>query len=46
VAPTSGESFTDKDDADSIAIRSAVHLTQGYGHRIFDGASADRVDHE
>ncbi len=32
---------TDKDGADSIAIRSVVHLTLGYDHRIIDGALAD-----
>ena len=34
--------ITDKDGADSIAIRSVVHLTLGYDHRIIDGALADR----
>jgi 2-oxoglutarate dehydrogenase E2 component (dihydrolipoamide succinyltransferase) len=33
---------TDKDGADSIAIRSVVHLTLGYDHRILDGAVADQ----
>jgi len=33
---------TDKDGADSIAIRSMVHLTLGYDHRIIDGAVADQ----
>jgi pyruvate dehydrogenase E2 component (dihydrolipoamide acetyltransferase) len=33
--------ITDKDGADSIAIRSVVHLTLGYDHRIIDGALAD-----
>ena len=33
--------ITDKDGADSIAIRSVVHLTLGYDHRIIDGAMAD-----
>jgi len=33
---------TDKDGADSIAIRSIVHLTLGYDHRIIDGAMADQ----
>ena len=33
---------TDKDGADSIAIRSVVHLTLGYDHRIVDGADAAR----
>jgi pyruvate dehydrogenase E2 component (dihydrolipoamide acetyltransferase) len=32
---------TDTDGADSIAIRSVVHLTLGYDHRIIDGALAD-----
>ena len=34
--------ITDKDGADSIAIRSVVHLTLGYDHRIVDGALADQ----
>ncbi len=34
--------ITDKDGADSIAIRSIVHLTLGYDHRIIDGALADQ----
>ena len=34
--------ITDKDGADSIAIRSVVHLTLGYDHRIIDGAIADQ----
>jgi 2-oxoglutarate dehydrogenase E2 component (dihydrolipoamide succinyltransferase) len=34
--------ITDKDGADSIAIRSIVHLTLGYDHRIIDGAVADQ----
>ncbi len=33
---------TDKDGNDSIAIRSIVHLTLGYDHRIIDGAVADQ----
>jgi 2-oxoglutarate dehydrogenase E2 component (dihydrolipoamide succinyltransferase) len=33
---------TDKDGNDSIAIRSVVHLTLGYDHRIIDGALADQ----
>ena len=33
---------TDKDGADSIAIRSVVHLALGYDHRIIDGAVADQ----
>jgi pyruvate dehydrogenase E2 component (dihydrolipoamide acetyltransferase) len=33
---------TDKDGADSIAIRSVVHLTLGYDHRVIDGAVADQ----
>ena len=34
--------ITDQDGADSIAIRSVVHLTLGYDHRIIDGAVADQ----
>ena len=34
--------ITDKDGTDSIAIRSLVHLTLGYDHRIIDGAVADQ----
>jgi 2-oxoglutarate dehydrogenase E2 component (dihydrolipoamide succinyltransferase) len=34
--------ITDKDGTDSIAIRSVVHLTLGYDHRIVDGALADQ----
>jgi pyruvate dehydrogenase E2 component (dihydrolipoamide acetyltransferase) len=34
--------ITDKDGADSIAIRSVVHLTLGYDHRVIDGAVADQ----
>jgi pyruvate dehydrogenase E2 component (dihydrolipoamide acetyltransferase) len=34
--------ITDKDGADSIAIRSVVHLTLGYDHRSIDGAVADQ----
>ncbi len=34
--------ITDQDGADSIAIRSVVHLTLGYDHRIIDGALADQ----
>jgi 2-oxoglutarate dehydrogenase E2 component (dihydrolipoamide succinyltransferase) len=34
--------LTDKDGTDSIAIRSVVHLTLGYDHRIIDGALADQ----
>ncbi len=34
--------ITDKDGADSIAVRSVVHLTLGYDHRIVDGAIADQ----
>jgi pyruvate dehydrogenase E2 component (dihydrolipoamide acetyltransferase) len=34
--------ITDQDGTDSIAIRSVVHLTLGYDHRIIDGALADR----
>jgi 2-oxoglutarate dehydrogenase E2 component (dihydrolipoamide succinyltransferase) len=33
---------TDKEGNDSIAIRSIVHLTLGYDHRIIDGALADQ----
>jgi pyruvate dehydrogenase E2 component (dihydrolipoamide acetyltransferase) len=33
---------TDRDGNDSIAIRSVVHLTLGYDHRIIDGAVADQ----
>jgi 2-oxoglutarate dehydrogenase E2 component (dihydrolipoamide succinyltransferase) len=33
---------TDKDGNDSIAIRSLVHLTLGYDHRLIDGAVADQ----
>jgi 2-oxoglutarate dehydrogenase E2 component (dihydrolipoamide succinyltransferase) len=33
---------TDTDGADSIAIRSVVHLTLGYDHRLIDGAVADQ----
>ncbi len=34
--------ITDNDGNDSIAIRSVVHLTLGYDHRIIDGAVADQ----
>jgi 2-oxoglutarate dehydrogenase E2 component (dihydrolipoamide succinyltransferase) len=34
---------TDKDGNDSIAIRSVVHLTLGYDHRLIDGAVADQL---
>jgi pyruvate dehydrogenase E2 component (dihydrolipoamide acetyltransferase) len=34
--------LTDKDGSDSIAIRSVVHLTLGYDHRLIDGAVADQ----
>ena len=34
--------ITDKDGNDSIAIRSVVHLTLGYDHRLIDGAVADQ----
>ena len=34
--------ITDADGNDSIAIRSVVHLTLGYDHRIIDGAVADQ----
>jgi pyruvate dehydrogenase E2 component (dihydrolipoamide acetyltransferase) len=33
---------TDGDGNDSIAIRSVVHLTLGYDHRLIDGAVADQ----
>jgi pyruvate dehydrogenase E2 component (dihydrolipoamide acetyltransferase) len=33
---------TDKDGNDSIAIRSMMHLSIGYDHRIVDGAVADQ----
>jgi pyruvate dehydrogenase E2 component (dihydrolipoyllysine-residue acetyltransferase) len=33
---------TDKEGTDSIAIRSVVHLTLGYDHRLIDGAIADQ----
>ena len=33
---------TDKEGNDSIAIRSVVHLTLGYDHRLIDGAVADQ----
>jgi 2-oxoglutarate dehydrogenase E2 component (dihydrolipoamide succinyltransferase) len=33
---------TDNDGNDSIAIRSLVHLTLGYDHRLIDGAVADQ----
>ncbi|MGA2696982.1 MAG: 2-oxoglutarate dehydrogenase, E2 component, dihydrolipoamide succinyltransferase [Terriglobales bacterium] len=34
--------LTDKDGNDSIAIRSVVHMTLGYDHRLIDGAVADQ----
>jgi pyruvate dehydrogenase E2 component (dihydrolipoamide acetyltransferase) len=34
--------ITDADGNDSIAIRSVVHLTLGYDHRLIDGAIADQ----
>jgi 2-oxoglutarate dehydrogenase E2 component (dihydrolipoamide succinyltransferase) len=34
--------ITGNDGTDSIAIRSVVHLTLGYDHRIIDGAIADQ----
>jgi pyruvate dehydrogenase E2 component (dihydrolipoamide acetyltransferase) len=34
--------MTDEDGTDSIAIRSVVHLTLGYDHRLVDGALADQ----
>ena len=33
---------TDSQGSDSIAIRSLVHLTLGYDHRVIDGAVADQ----
>jgi 2-oxoglutarate dehydrogenase E2 component (dihydrolipoamide succinyltransferase) len=36
------EVLTDKDGNDSIAIRSMMHLSIGYDHRIIDGAVADQ----
>ena len=34
--------LTDKDGNDSIAIRSMMHMSIGYDHRIIDGAVADQ----
>jgi pyruvate dehydrogenase E2 component (dihydrolipoamide acetyltransferase) len=34
--------ITDDQGSDSIAIRSVVHLTLGYDHRLIDGAVADQ----
>jgi len=34
--------ITDKDGNDNIAIRSMMHLSIGYDHRIIDGAVADQ----
>jgi pyruvate dehydrogenase E2 component (dihydrolipoamide acetyltransferase) len=34
--------ITDREGNDSIAIRSVVHLTLGYDHRLIDGAIADQ----
>ncbi len=34
--------ITDAEGTDSIAIRSVVHLTLGYDHRVIDGAVADQ----
>jgi pyruvate dehydrogenase E2 component (dihydrolipoamide acetyltransferase) len=34
--------ITDKEGNDSISIRSVVHLTLGYDHRLIDGAVADQ----
>ncbi len=34
--------ITDEEGNDSIAIRSVVHLTLGYDHRLIDGAVADQ----
>jgi pyruvate dehydrogenase E2 component (dihydrolipoamide acetyltransferase) len=33
---------TDRDGSDSIAIRSMMHLSIGYDHRVIDGAVADQ----
>jgi len=33
---------TDREGNDSIAVRSVVHLTLGYDHRLIDGAVADQ----
>ena len=38
--------LTDKDGNDSIAIRSMMHLSIGYDHRIIDGAVADQFMEE
>lgn len=37
--------MADRDGHDAIAIRSMVHLTLGYDHRITDGAVADQFMH-
>ena len=34
--------LTDEDGVDSIAVRSIIHLTLGYDHRVIDGAVADQ----
>jgi pyruvate dehydrogenase E2 component (dihydrolipoamide acetyltransferase) len=34
--------MTDRDGNDSIAIRSMMHLSIGYDHRVIDGAVADQ----
>ncbi len=34
--------LTDEDGVDSIAVRSLIHLTLGYDHRVIDGAVADQ----
>jgi pyruvate dehydrogenase E2 component (dihydrolipoamide acetyltransferase) len=34
--------LTDPDGNDYMAIRSVVHLTLGYDHRVIDGAIADQ----
>ena len=34
--------LTDEDGVDSIAVRSMIHLTLGYDHRVIDGAVADQ----
>jgi len=33
---------TDEDGTDSIAIRSIMHVSLGYDHRVIDGAVADQ----
>jgi 2-oxoglutarate dehydrogenase E2 component (dihydrolipoamide succinyltransferase) len=34
--------ITDRDGTDSIAIRSSMHMSIGYDHRVIDGAVADQ----